>query len=163
MTTLYPTLTMLHPGRPPRVVLDTSVVISALTFGGGAGARLRHAWQQGYCRPLLCKATLLDLTHTLALPQLGFSPQEQIGLLGDYLPHALKVRVPDAVQRESDTAPAALAFVRLAMAGKAHVLVSSETELLAMGARLSCQVMGLDTFVGALDSTDIEPLLLHPR
>jgi hypothetical protein len=32
---------------PPRVVLDTNVVLSALLFGGGWAARLRTGWQSG--------------------------------------------------------------------------------------------------------------------
>jgi predicted nucleic acid-binding protein len=159
----YPILSISRPGRPPRVVLETSVVVSALMFGGGCGAQLRLAWQEGYFRPLLCKVTLLDLTHTLARPQLGFSHLEQQQLLGDYLPHALKVRVPEADHRTPGDEPAGLAFVRLAMAGKAHVLVTGDTELLAMQGRLCCQVMALEPFLGALTETDIRPRALRPR
>ncbi len=152
-----------RPGRPPRVVLETSLVISALMFGGGAGARLRRAWQEGYCRPLLCKATLLDLAHALASPQLGFSRHEQEQLLGDYLPHALKVRVPEASGPAAAGEPAALAFVRLAMAGCAHVLVSGDVGLLALQGRLSCRVMALEPFLNDLAASGIRPLALRPR
>ncbi|ACB32507.1 protein of unknown function DUF132 [Leptothrix cholodnii SP-6] len=152
-----------RPGRPPRVVLETSVVISALMFGGGAGAQLRRAWQEGYCRPLLCKATVLDLTRSLASPQLGLSRHEQEQLLGDYLPHALKVRVPEASGPAPADEPAALAFVRLAMAGRAHVLVSGDVGLLAMQGRLSCRVMALEPFLNHIASAGIRPLALRPR
>ena len=37
--------------RPPRVVIDTAVIVSALVFGGSQSTRLRRAWRHGYCRP----------------------------------------------------------------------------------------------------------------
>lgn len=152
-----------QPGRPPRVVLETAIVMSALMFGGGPGSRLREYWQLGYCRPLLCMTTLLDLTRTLAHPQLGLNRIEQQQLLADYLPHALKVRVPAAQRREGDDQPPALAFARLAMAGKAHVLVTGEPDMLTMQGRLSCGVMALEPFLDTLAGSGIKPQPLRPR
>ena len=80
--------------RPPRVVIDTAVIVSALVFGGSQSTRLRRAWRHGYCRPMLCRATLIDLMQALARPEFGFTPHEQQTLLGEFLPHALKVRAP---------------------------------------------------------------------
>ena len=42
---------------PPRVVIDTNVVLSALVFGRGTTARLRAAWQGGHCLPLVSTAS----------------------------------------------------------------------------------------------------------
>jgi uncharacterized protein len=157
-------LPTLRPGRPPRVVLDTAAVLSALMFGGGAGARLRRGWQLGLCRPLLCKATLQDLMRALAQPRLGLTGFEQRQLLRDYLPHALRVRVPEADREAPAGEPDALAFVRLAMAGKAHVLVSGDTEVLTLDGRLGdCQVMALDAFLAALAAASIEPMPMRRR
>jgi predicted nucleic acid-binding protein len=145
-------------GRPPRVVLDTAVIVAALLFGGGLGARLRHAWQVGLCRPLACKATALDLGAQLAHPRLGLSAREQQQLLGDYLPYALKVRVPQADDPLARDAPAALTDVRLAMAGRAHALVSGDATLLGAPARFSFAVLTLDDFLDALAQRDITPI-----
>lgn len=145
-------------GRPPRVVLDTAVVVSALLFGGGLGALLRHAWQVGLCRPLACKATALDLGVQLAHPRLGLSAREQQQLLGDYLPYVLKVRVPQADAPQAQGCPAALADVRLAMAGRAHALVSGDTTLLAATARFTFAVLTLDDFLATLARRDITPI-----
>lgn len=147
--------------RPPRVVIDTAVVMSALLFGGGPGSRLRECWQRGYCRPLLCRATLIDLQRALAQPQFGFSRAEQDRLLADYLPHALKVRVPEAL-REGDEPPA-LAYARLAMAGRAHVVVSSDPDLLALQGRLPWQVLALEPFLDAVAASAVRPLPLRHR
>lgn len=141
---------------PPRVVIDTACVMSALLFGGEQFSRLRRAWRRGYCRPLVCKATTLTLMHTLGQPRLGLSAREQQQLLADYLPYALKVRVPAADSAMAD-APAGLPLVQLAMAGRAHVLVSSDAELLALDGRLSCAVMALEPFLLLLQRLEIEP------
>jgi predicted nucleic acid-binding protein len=139
-------------GRPPRVVIDNHLVITALMFGGGTAARLRQAWQNGHCRPMVCKATVLDLLRQLGQPQLGFSAQEQQSLLGEFMPHVLKVRVPEADSSSATTDPAGLALVRLAMAGKAHALVTADRDLLAMTERFICPVLTLDSFIDTLAS-----------
>lgn len=147
-------------GRPPRVVLDTTVVLSALVFGGPMADRLRRAWRHGFCRPLVCRRTLLDLTHQLAAASLGFSLAEQQQMLGEYLPYVLKVRVSEAAPSHK-VEPAGLVFVQLGLAGQAHVLVSSDTSLLAMGDRLPFQVMALEPFLNLLRQSAIEPAPLR--
>lgn len=137
-------------GRPPRVVLDSNIVLSALMFGGGGAARLRRAWQTGRCRPMVCKATILDLMNRLGHPQLGFSEHEQQSLLAEFLPHVLKVRVPEADSAALGAEPPGLPFVRLAMAGKAHALVTADRELLVLAEDFVCPVLTLDTFVDTL-------------
>lgn len=149
-------------GRPPRVVLETSVVVTALMFGGGLAAGLRSAWQTGRCRPMVCKATLLDLRASLAHPHLDLAAHEQEQMLHEYLPHVLKVRVPQADQLSADDLPA-MAFVRLAMAGQAHALVSGDPQLLALGERFTCPIVALNGFMDMMVSADITPQPLRPR
>lgn len=147
-------------GRPPRVVLDTGVVVSALVFGGAAATRLRRAWRHGFCRPLVCRRTLIDLTHQLGAAQLGFSMAEQQTMLGEYLPYVLKVRLPEATA-PGDLEPAGLAFVQLGLAGQAHALVTSDASMLAMGARLPFPVMALEPFLDLLRQSAIAPVPLR--
>lgn len=147
-------------GRPPRVVLDTSVVVSALVFGGATSTRLRRAWRHGFCRPLVCRHTLMDLTHQLGSAQLGFSLAEQQQMLGEYLPYVLKVRVSEAMPA-NEVEPAGLVFVQLGLAGQAHVLVTSDASMLAMGDRLPFQVMALEPFLNLLRQSAIAPLPLR--
>lgn len=163
---MLPTPSTLLPdtrGKPPRVVLETAVVVTALMFGGGPAARLRQAWKVGRCRPMACKTTALDLGANLAHPHLGLTAQEQQQLLGDYLPYVLKVRVPQADQAATADEPAALAYVRLAMAGQAHALVSGDETLLAAPERFPFAVMALNTFMDRLDALDIVPIPLPTR
>jgi uncharacterized protein len=81
--------------KPPRVVLDTNVVLSALVFGKGPTAQLRAAWQRGDFVPLLSTATAQELVRVLAYPKFRLDAQSQQELLADYLPHALVVQVPE--------------------------------------------------------------------
>lgn len=157
-TTHLPSLLPDLQGRPPRVVIDTAVLVTALMFGGGPAALLRSAWKSGRCRPMACKATALHLGAQLAHPQLGLTHQEQRQLLGDYLPYVLKVRVPQADTPAAQDDPPGLAQVRLAMAGRAHALVSGEAPMLALGERLPFAVLALQTFVDQLGTLAVTPI-----
>ncbi len=137
---------------PLRVVLDTNVVLSALVFGGGVAGRLRGLWQQGVLVPLASTGTAQELVRVLAYPKFGLSKVEQEELLADYLPYVTTVRVPQPpprvpVCRDPLDAP----FLHLAVAGKAHMLVSGDKDLLALAAEFErltrCRIFNLDGFV----------------
>ena len=136
---------------PQRVVLDTNVVLSALVFGGGAAGRVRRAWQQDALLPLASTATVKELVRVLACPKFRLSQAEQDELLADYLPYTKTVRIPQPPPqvpacRDVLDAP----FMHLAVAGRAHVLVSGDQDLLAIAAAFeqasACPVLTLDAF-----------------
>lgn len=136
---------------PLRVVLDTNVVLSALVFGGGAAGRVRRAWQQDALLPLASTATVKELVRVLAYPKFRLSQAEQDELLADYLPYTKTVRIPQPPPqvpacRDVLDAP----FMHLAVAGRAHVLVSGDQDLLAIAAAFeqasACPVLTLDAF-----------------
>ncbi|HMZ87504.1 MAG TPA: putative toxin-antitoxin system toxin component, PIN family [Giesbergeria sp.] len=136
---------------PLRVVLDTNVVLSALVFGGGAAGRVRRAWQQDALLPLASTATVKELVRVLAYPKFRLSQAEQEELLADYLPYTKTVRIPQPPPqvpacRDVLDAP----FMHLAVAGRAHVLVSGDQDLLAIAAAFeqasACPVLTLDAF-----------------
>jgi putative PIN family toxin of toxin-antitoxin system len=123
--------------RPPRVVLDTNVVLSALVFTGGATAQLRQVWQQGLCLPLVSTTTVQELMRVLAYPKFRLSGAEQAELLADYLPHTEVVAVPTpppAVPACRD--PHDLPFLHLAVAGSAEALITGDKDLLALAGQL---------------------------
>ena len=64
---------------PPRVVLDTHVVLSALLFGGGPAGRVRAGWQEGRFVPLVSTATAQELVRVLAYPKFRLSPVVTVG------------------------------------------------------------------------------------
>lgn len=134
--------------RPPRVVLDTNVVLSALIFGGGPSAGVRAGWQSGRFVPLASKATAGELARVLGYPKFGLSNAEPEELLADYLPWVQVVHVPDPppkVPRCRD--PFDLPFLHLAVAGNADVLVSGDRDLLALArSRGICPILSVEAF-----------------
>ncbi|WP_353239418.1 putative toxin-antitoxin system toxin component, PIN family [Limnohabitans sp.] len=134
-----------------RVVLDTNVVLSALVFRGAAAGQLRQSWQRGLILPLVSTATAQELVRVLAYPKFRLSPAEQNELLADYLPYTETVRIaqpPPKVPHCRDALD--LPFMHLAVAGKAHALVSGDRDLLAIAAEFerfcSCPIVGLEVF-----------------
>lgn len=133
---------------PPRVVLDTNVVLSALLFGGGPATRVRAGWQSGRFVPLASTATAQELVRVLGYSKFRLSAGEQQELLADLLPWVEVVRMPDpppAVPACRD--PFDLPFLHLAVAGRARALVSGDRDLLALaGSAGLCPVLGIDAF-----------------
>jgi uncharacterized protein len=116
--------------RPPRVVLDTNCIVSALLFAHGRLAWMREAWQSGRCVPLASRATVAELIRVLAYPKFKLNPAEQEALLADYLPFAETFHTTD------EPAPAGLRdssdamFIALARQASADALVSGDADLL---------------------------------
>jgi len=133
---------------PPRVVLDANVVLSALLFGGGSVGRIRTGWQSGSFVPLTCAATAQELVRVLGYTNFRLSAAEQAELLADYLPWGQVVNIPDPPPRVPQCRnPHDAAFLHLAVAGDARVLVSGDRDLLASaGVPGLCPVLGADAF-----------------
>ncbi|TWO71115.1 putative toxin-antitoxin system toxin component, PIN family [Caenimonas sedimenti] len=133
---------------PPRVVLDTNVILSALLFAGGPASRLRAGWQEGRFLPLASTATVRELARVLACPKFKLSASEQQDLLADYVPWVQVVRVPDpppVVPACRD--PFDLVFLHVAVTGKARMLVTGDKDLLVLdGSRGLCPVVTVDAF-----------------
>lgn len=137
--------------RPPRVVLDTNVVLSALVFANGRVAALRHAWRESHCLPLVSKATTAELIRVLAYPKFKLSDEDQQELLGDYLPWCATVRIPNpppATPHCRD--PYDQAFLQLAVAGKADYLVSGDKDLLSLHDQFVCPIVTAEQFLKRL-------------
>ncbi len=106
---------------PVRVVLGTSVVLSALVFRDGPAGQLRQAWQRGLVLPLASTATVQELVRALAYPKFHLSQAEQDELLADYLPYAQTVRIPQPPPLVPDCRDVLdLPFMQLAAAGQAR-------------------------------------------
>jgi putative PIN family toxin of toxin-antitoxin system len=134
--------------KPPRVVLDTNVVLSALVFGGGPAASVRRGWQAGRFVPLASTATGQELVRVLGCPKFRLSAAEQSELLADYLPWVQVVEIPNPLPQVPPCRDAHdLPFLHLAVAGQARALVSGDRDLLALaGVRRLCPVMNVDAF-----------------
>ncbi len=132
------------------VVFDTNVVVSALLFGGAATRRLRQLWREGDCTPLVCAFSAAELLRVLAYPKFKLTVAEQEELLGDYLPFARIVKIPDpapAVPACRD--PHDMPFLHLAAASGA-TLVTGDADLLVLAADCSFPIIGIEAFMANL-------------
>lgn len=138
--------------RVARVVLDTNVVVSALVFPGGQGARLRDAWQSGALQPLVSVHTARELIRVLGYAKFALQPAEQEDLLADYLPWTEVVRIPDRVRAVPECRdPFDVPFLQLAIAGRADFLVTGDKDLLALdGALAECDIVDPTTLLARI-------------
>ena len=128
--------------RPPRAVLDTNVVLSALIFAGGRLVPLRNAWQQGRCIPLVSRATAQELARALAYPKFRLTGAEQQELLGDYLAYAETVRMPAKPPKTPACRdPFDVPFIQLATVGHADFLITGDRDLLTLAGEIACRVV----------------------
>jgi putative PIN family toxin of toxin-antitoxin system len=137
---------------PPRVVIDTNVVLSAVVFAAGRLAPLRLAWQGNRVLPLISRITAAELIRALAYPKFKLAPHEQEELLADYLPYCKTVRIPSPPPatppcRDTFDVP----FLELALTGKAEALVTGDKDLLSLAGSLACPILSVDQFLSTLD------------
>jgi putative PIN family toxin of toxin-antitoxin system len=137
--------------QPPRVVLDTNLVLSALVFGRGRVAALRHAWQSGRCVPLVSRVTAAELLRVLNYPKFKLSAAEREDLLSDYLPYCQSVRIPARLPRLPQCRDIHdQAFLELAAVGKADFLVTGDKDLLVLAAEFSRKIVTAGRFLETL-------------
>lgn len=129
---------------PPRVVLDTNVLLSALLFRQGSVAWLRHAWQADAIRPLASRDTAQELIRVLAYPKFKLTDADREELLGDYLPWCETVSVANAPQVTTPVTaqvtpqipacrdPLDRPFLALAAAAQADALITGDKDLLEL-------------------------------
>jgi putative PIN family toxin of toxin-antitoxin system len=137
--------------HPPRVVIDTNLILSALVFASGRLAPLRLAWQSQRVLPLVSRATAAELIRALAYPKFKLAAHEQEELLADYLPYCKTVRIP---AQPPATPPCRDAFdvpfLELAVAGKADALVTGDKDLLSLDGKLACPILRAERFLDAI-------------
>lgn len=119
--------------NPPRLVLDTNVLLSALLFRSAAMTWARSAWQSGRILPLASRDTVSELLRVLGYPKFRLAPDDRDELLADYLPWCETVTIPmppPAVPECRD--PFDQPFLLLALVGRADALVTGDRDLLAL-------------------------------
>jgi uncharacterized protein len=118
----------------PRVVFDTTTVLSALLFPTGRLAWLRQHWREGECLPLVSHETAAELTRVLRYPRFKLSMDDARELLADYLPYCEVIdhrHTCPVLCRDPNDQP----FLDLAHSGKAGLLVSGDEDLLALAGK----------------------------
>lgn len=139
--------------QPPRVVLDTNLVLSALVFAQGRLAVLRHDWQEARLVPLVSKTTTAELIRVLAYPKFNLDADQQGELLADYLPWCETVRIPSPPPatpacRDVYDQP----FLQLAVAAQADYLVSGDLDLLSLSGQIACSIVSAEAVLKTLNS-----------
>lgn len=138
--------------RPPRVVIDTNLVLSALVFAGDRLAPLRLAWQAQRVLPLVSRATTTELIRTLAYPKFKLAAHEQEELLADYLPCCKTVRIPVPPPATPPCRDAFdVIFLELSQAGKADALVTGDKDLLILADKFVCPILSAEEFFRRFD------------
>lgn len=118
---------------PSRLVLGTSVLLSALLFPSGVVSWIRAEWRAGHVRPLVSRDTAGELLRVLACPKFALAAEERQDLLDDYLPWCETVAVPDPPPSVPECRdPCDRPFLELAIAGRADALVTGDADLLAL-------------------------------
>lgn len=115
----------------PRVVFDSTTVVSALCFPGGRLHWLREHWRASGCTPLVSRTTAAEIARVLAYPKFGLSPDVRYEFLADYIPWCETVQITKrciVICREFRDQP----FLDLAQSGNADVLVSGDQDLLVL-------------------------------
>ncbi len=127
--------------NPPRPVLDTNVVLSALLFSSSALAWLRRAWQADMIRPLASRETTMELIRVLGYPKFRLTAGEREDLLADFLPFCETAAVPDGIEVPVCRGPPDRPFLKLAVAGKADWLVTGDNDLLVLAPDFSVPIV----------------------
>ncbi len=118
--------------NPPRVVLDTNVLLSSLMFHAGTLSWLCTAWQARHVCPLVSRTTVEELIRALDYPKFDLTADEQGDLLADYLPWCETVNISKPPKLPKCRDPFDRPFLELALAGRADALVTGDKDLLAM-------------------------------
>ena len=132
--------------NPPRVVLDTNVLLSSLLFHAGTLSWLRTAWQDRHVCPLVSRTTVEELIRALDYPKFDLTADEQGDLLAEYLPWCETVNISKPPKLPKCRDPFDRPFLELALAGRADALVTGDKDLLAMAKTFPIPILTPQTF-----------------
>jgi putative PIN family toxin of toxin-antitoxin system len=121
---------------PARLVLDTNAWLDLLVFRDPRVHRLAVALEDGHARALVQPAMRAELERVLAYPALALDDARRAGLLQRFSTLCVPVDTvaPVAAPRCSDADDQM--FVDLALAARAHALLSRDEALLRLAPRL---------------------------
>ena len=123
-----------------RVIIDTSVLVPALMFPGGF-SWIRQAWRLETIVPLISSDTIGELKDVLAYAQFGLTAEQQGLLLDTYLPWTETIMVPESLTVPDCRDPNDVPFLKLAIAGGADALITSDPDLLILSSEFSVPII----------------------
>ncbi len=133
-----------------RVVLDTSVLISALLFEGEL-SKLVVQWQMGVFTPVISKETFEELETVLSYPKFHLSDREKRLILAEeILPFFEVVEVKKKI-RGICRDPADDKFISCALSAGADVIVTGDKDLLAVKKHKSVRIVSAGDFLRMIE------------
>jgi putative PIN family toxin of toxin-antitoxin system len=118
--------------NPPRLVMDTNVVVSGLLFDGPP-ARLVDLGRQGHVRLVLSKSIVQEYLRVLAYPRFELSQTEIKALIEKAILPAAEIvdaaKAPAVIRKD----PSDDKFLAAAVAAHAHAIISGDHHLLGLG------------------------------
>ena len=126
---------------PPRLVLDTNVLLSALLFQSGGLSWLRGAWQSGQIIPLASHDTTAEFLRVLIYSKFRLSDDEREDLLADYLPWCETVTVPGGIEILECRDPFDRPFLELAIYAGADALITGDKDLLVLAENKAISIL----------------------
>ncbi len=123
-----------------RVIIDTSVIVPALMFPGGF-SWIRQAWRLETIIPLISCDTIAELKRVLSYTQFGLTAEQQGLLLDTYPPWTDTIVVPEPLTVPDCRDPNDIPFLKLALAGGADALVTSDPDLLVLSSEFSVPII----------------------
>jgi len=118
-----------------RLVLDTSVVVSALLFRSET-SRLQELWEAGRFRLVVTRAILAEYSRVLTYPRFRLARADAAAILAGHILPFCDLH-PDATGPRVCRDRADDMFLHCAAAARADAIVTGDRALLACGPRFS--------------------------
>ena len=129
-----------------KVVLDTSVLISALLFRGEL-SKLVELWQKRKIMPVISKDTFQELRSVLEYPKFSLSQEEINKIIEDeILPYFEVVEVTKEIKGVCRD-PADDKFISCALSASAGYIVSSDKDLCELNRYRSVRIIAPSDFL----------------
>ncbi len=125
-------------------VFDTNILFSATAWRGNPFECVERA-RAGEIQAVTCPELMDELAEKLEL-KLGFSPEQSVETLADYLGFLRMVSIPkvlDAVPRDPDDNM----VLECAIEGKAQYIVTGDTDLLVLKTFREIQIVRASDFL----------------
>ena len=125
-------------------VFDTNILFSATAWRGNPFQCVERA-RAGEVQAVTCPELMEELTEKLEL-KLGFSPEQSVEALADYLGFLLMVSIPkllEAVPRDPDDNM----VLECAIEGKAQYIVTGDKDLLVLKTFRDIQIVRASDFL----------------
>lgn len=151
---------MRSSNEPPRVVVDTNLVVSGLLNPRGAPAQLIAAWRRGALTLIVTTPLQAEYERVLRRPKLarryGLAPEAVAAFLRQLALHAVAVVATDILPvqvRDRKDEP----ILAAALGGKAAYLVTGDDDLLVLAGdpRLAgLRILTVRAFLAALETPE---------